>query len=75
MKQIRDNIFLVTYSELGKPQDKGYFKVSGLGEVMLDAADKRYIEEYLGLGYEPAFFVSRTTALDGGYVVVSRQRR
>ena len=74
MTQIRENIFLVTYKDLGKPTGKGFWPVRDLGEVMLDAADERYINEYLSKGYEPAFFVSRSDALNGAFVVVSRQR-
>jgi hypothetical protein len=72
--QIRENIFLVTDADLGKPTGKGYWKVADLGEVMLDAADERYLAEYRAKGYEPAFFVSRSASLNGAFVVVSRQR-
>lgn len=75
MEQIRDNIFLVTYAELGEPRDTGYYRAEGLGEVLIDAADKRYIEEHLKLGVEPAFFISKTDALQGGYVVVARREK
>lgn len=74
MKQIRDNIFEVTFDDLGKPEKKGYYKVSGLGEVMLDMADVRYIQETLGKGSVPTFFVSRSQALKGACVVVSRRQ-
>lgn len=74
MKQIRDNIFYVTYSEIGKPVEKGLVDVPGAGQLNLDEADMRYIREYLDLGYEPAFFVSHSAPLGGRLVVVSRQR-
>jgi hypothetical protein len=75
MKQIRDNIFEVTYSDLGKPGKKGDVAVKGFGTVMLDVADLRYIDDMKVLGYEPTFFVSRSAPLGGRYVVVSRQHR
>ncbi|MFZ4508871.1 MAG: hypothetical protein ACOYON_14370 [Fimbriimonas sp.] len=75
MTQIRENIWLVTHSEIGKPMDTGYAKVPGTtGELLIDAADVRYIREYIERGYEPSFFISKTPALRNGYVVVSRQR-
>jgi hypothetical protein len=73
MRQIRENIWYVTYTDLGKPDEKGPVKVDGLGTVMLDIADLRYVRTHLELGYEPAFFVSRSEAMGGWFVVVSRQ--
>jgi len=75
MKQIRENIFQVTYSELGKPPVKGVVAHSELGELMLDEADMRYIRESQGQGYEPTFFVSRSAPLGGRCVVVGRQEK
>jgi hypothetical protein len=75
MKQIRENIWQVTYSELGQPDSRGYYKVESLGEVLMDQADLRYIDEMNSAGYEPVFHVSRSAALNGGYVVVARQQR
>ena len=75
MKQIRDNIFQVTYSELGSPKKRGDFKLNGLGTVMFDVADLNYVETMTGLGFEPTFFVSRSEAMGGRYVVVSRQQK
>jgi hypothetical protein len=74
MTQIRENIFQVTYTELGQPQGKGYYPVPSGGELLLDEADFRYIREYLDRGFEPAFFIKRSAALRGAYVVVGRHR-
>jgi hypothetical protein len=74
MTQIREGVFRVTYTELGKPQARGYAPVPSGGELLLDEADLRYIAEYLDRGFEPAFFVKRTPALRGAYVVVGRHR-
>jgi hypothetical protein len=75
MKQIRENIYQVTFTELGKPSARGPVKVDGLGEIMLDFADLRYIKDMSGLGYEPTFFVSRSEPLKGRFVVVGRQEK
>lgn len=75
MKQIRDNIYQVTFTELGKPKKKGDVKLAGLGTVMFDVADLNYVEKMTGLGFEPTFFVSRSEAMGGRYVVVSRQQK
>jgi len=75
MKQIRENIYQVTFTELGKPVAKGPVVVDGLGEIMLDHADLRYAKESQGLGYEPTFFVSRSAPLQGRFVVVGRQEK
>jgi hypothetical protein len=75
MKQIRENIFQITFTELGKPPVKGQFALQGLGEVLLDDADMRYVKETSALGYEPTFFVSRSEPLKGRFVVVGRQEK
>ncbi|MDR3690831.1 MAG: hypothetical protein P4L46_15745 [Fimbriimonas sp.] len=75
MKQIRENIFQVTYTELGKPPTKGMAKIPDLGLVHLDEADMRYVETSQGEGYEPTFFVSRSAPLGGQFVVVGRQEK
>jgi len=75
MKQIRENIFQVTFTELGKPANRGSVQLEGLGEVLLDFADMRYINDMVGLGYEPSFFVSRSEPLKGRFVVVGRQEK
>ena len=51
MKQIRENIFQVTFTELGKPPVKGPTMIADLGDVSLDEADMRYIKESQGQGY------------------------
>lgn len=75
MKQIRDNIWQVTYSDLGEPDARGYYKVEDLGEILMDQADVRYIKEMQGKGYEPVFHVSKSKALNGAFVVVGRQQK
>ena len=75
MKQIRPNIYQVTYTELGKPPVKGMASIPDLGPIHLDEADLRYIKESQGQGYEPTFFVSRYAPLGGQFVVVGRQEK
>ncbi|MFY7882710.1 MAG: hypothetical protein ACOVR6_10485 [Fimbriimonas sp.] len=75
MTQIRENIYMVSVDELGDPQDRGYFLVEGLGEVLIDQADLRYIQESRSAGYEPIFHVSKSDALAGAFVVVARQQK
>ena len=75
MTQIRENIFRVSVDELGRPEDRGYCNVEGLGEVLIDQADLRYISEMEKLGYEPIFHVSKSKALNGAFVVVGRQHK
>jgi hypothetical protein len=74
MRQIRPNIFRVSYSELGRPEEKGPVEVGNFGTVILDIADIRYIQEQLALGLEPIFFVSRSAAMGNQFVVISRNR-
>jgi len=73
MIAIRDNVFQVTHTELGKPADHGFYDVEGGGKLLIDAADVRYIRQALAEHYEPIFFISRTAALGDDYVVVGRQ--
>ena len=73
MTAIRDNVFQVTHTELGKPSAHGFYDVEGGGQLLIDAADVRYIREALADHYEPTFFISRTTALGNDFVVVGRQ--
>jgi hypothetical protein len=75
MRQIRDNIFEVTYTELGKPSKRGDVKLEGLGQLMIDSADLNYAKEISELGYEPTFFVSKSKALGNRFVVVGRQHK
>jgi len=74
MKQIRENVFQLTFEELGRPEEKGAYDVENLGTVYLDVADMRYITEHTALGHEPVFFVSRSPAMGNNFVVVSRNR-
>jgi hypothetical protein len=75
MKQIREKIFQVDHSELGKPLDKGYYPVPNTGaSVLIDEADVRYIREYLDRGYEPSFFITKSVALQNAFTIIGRQR-
>jgi hypothetical protein len=73
MTAIRENVFQVTYAEIGRPTVHGFVDVPGGGQLLIDQGDIRYIREMVAAGYEPLFFVSRTTALGNDYVVVGRQ--
>jgi len=75
MKQIRDNIFEISHTELGSPDEYGRYKVEGLGTVHIDIADVRYIADHKSQGYEPTFFVSRAPAMNNDFVVVARNRK
>ena len=75
MKQIRDNIWQVTFSDLGEPNMRGYYEVADLGEILMDQADVRYIKEMESKGFEPIFHVSKSKALNGALVVVGRQQK
>ena len=73
MNQIRPNIWQVSFSDLVEPSARGYYKVEGLGEVLMDQADIRYIGESQKLGFEPLFHVAKSKALNGAFVVTGRQ--
>ncbi len=75
MKQIRPNIWEVSFSDLGEPGARGYYKVEDLGEVLMDQADIRYIGETQKLGYEPIFHIAQSKALAGAFVVIGRQEK
>lgn len=75
MKQIRDNIWQVTYADLGEPTARGYYKVDDLGEILIDHADVRYIHEMEAQHLEPVFHVSKSKALNGALVIVGRQQK
>ncbi|RYG36397.1 hypothetical protein EON81_09915 [bacterium] len=74
MRQIRSDIWEVNDDDLGRPEEAGVYEVSGLGDVHLDIADLRYVAENRGQGFKPTFFVRRSPALGGRFVVTSRQR-
>lgn len=74
METTQDGTIRVTWTDLGRPEGKGYTALPSGGQVMLDDADLHYAEQYLQAGYEPEFFVRRSDALQGRYVVVSRKR-
>jgi hypothetical protein len=73
MKRIRDNIFQVTYTELGKPLDRGWVKVEGETKLLLDQADFHFVNKMIEGGYEPTFYISRAKAMGGHFVVVGRK--
>lgn len=75
MTQIRENIWQVTFHELGEPPARGYYAVEGLGEVLIDQADLHYISETQAKGFEPIFHVSRSKALNNAFVVIGRQQK
>lgn len=75
MKQIRENIFQITFTELGKPPAKGAVVLKDVGEILLDDADMRYAKEISALGYEPTYFISRSEPLKGRFIVVGRQEK
>lgn len=61
--------YLVTWKDLGEPVTQGDYEVAGLGIVTIDDADLSF-----GLRVPDAhFFVRRSKALGGRFVVVSRQ--
>jgi hypothetical protein len=74
MKQIRDNIWQVTMEDIGETPDRGYYEISGLGELLIDQADLRYIKQMQQDGFEPLFHISQSPALNNAFVVVSRQQ-
>jgi hypothetical protein len=73
MTTIRENIFRVTFDEIGSPVERGYYDLPNGGKVLIDLADMRYIQQAKSGGYDPIFFVSRTKSLEGDFVVVGRQ--
>ncbi len=76
MTQIRPNIFQVTHSELGSPNDKGALALpDGQGVLHLNDADTNYIARHSSQGYEPTFFISKSEEMGGDFVVVGRQQK
>ena len=75
MTQIRPNIYEITYTELGRPSDKGTVKLAS-GELLhLNHADLHYIQVHTGLGFEPTFFISRSDVMANDFIVVGRQQK
>jgi len=74
MQTLADGTIRVTWTDLGRPEGKGYAALSSGGQLLLDDADINYATQYLAAGYEPAFFIRRSDALQGRYIVVSRVR-
>ena len=74
METLRDGTIRVTWTDLGRPEGKGYATLPNGGSVLIDDADMDYATKYLAAGYEPEFFVRRSDALQGRFVVVSRRR-
>ena len=71
---MRDGTIRVTWTDLGRPEGKGYTGLPAGGSLLLDDADLDYAAKYLAAGYEPEFFVRRSDALQGRYVVIARRR-
>jgi len=74
METMRDGTIRVTWTDLGRPEGRGYADLPSGGRLLLDDADLHYATQYLEAGYEPEFFVRHSDALQGRYVVVSRRR-
>jgi hypothetical protein len=74
MQTLADGTIRVTWTDLGRPEGKGYTALPSGGQLLLDDADMNYASQYLAAGYEPAFFVRLSDALQGRYIVVSRVR-
>ena len=74
MQTTRDTTIRVTWTDLVKPEGKGYVALPSGGQLMIDDADLNYAAQYLAAGYEPEFFVRPSDALQGRYVVISRRR-
>ncbi|MBL8065255.1 MAG: hypothetical protein JNM34_05285 [Chthonomonadaceae bacterium] len=62
--------YLVTWEELGRPTVRGDYEVPGLGYVVFDDTDAYYATT----GKSTSFFVRRSVALGGRFVVVSREQ-
>ena len=70
-----DGTIRVTWTDLGRPEEgRGYAALPSGGQLLLDDADMHYASQYLTAGYEPAFFIRQSEALQGRYIVVSRVR-
>lgn len=74
METLRDGTIRVTWTDLGRPEGKGYVGLPSGAKLLLDDADLHYAAQYLDAGYEPEFFVRRSDALQGHFVVISRVR-
>lgn len=74
METLSDGTIRVTWTDLGRPEGRGYADLPNGGRLLLDDADVNYATQYLEAGYEPEFFVRRSDALQGRYVVISRRR-
>ncbi len=74
MQTLKNGTIRLTWTDLGRPEGKGYAAVPSGGQVLLDDADLLYARQYLDSGYEPEFFVRRSEALQGRFVVISRVR-
>lgn len=74
MQTLADGTIRVTWTDLGRPEGRGYAALPSGGQLMLDDADMHYAGQYLAAGYEPEFFVRQSEALQGRYIVISRVR-
>ncbi len=62
--------YYVTWEEIGKPLIPGDYEIPNLGLLTLDDADVHFATRVPGA----AFFVRRSAALGGRYVVVAREQ-
>ncbi len=74
MNQIRPNIYQVTFAEIGSPVEHGPLKLENGETLHFDLADMRYAKAHAESGYEPTYFISKSAAMGGDFVVVARQR-
>lgn len=62
--------YYVTWDEIGSPTVRGDYEIPGLGMLVFDDTDAHYATT----GKARAFFVRKSKALGGRYVVVSREQ-
>ena len=62
--------YFVTWQEIGSPITPGDYEIPGLGKLVFDDTDVHYAMT----GRATGFFVRRSRALHGRFVVVSRQQ-
>ncbi|MBS1714653.1 MAG: hypothetical protein JST30_09995 [Armatimonadetes bacterium] len=62
--------YYVTWEEIGRPTVRGDYEIPGLGTLVFDDADAFHATKFQNAG----FFVRRSKALGGRYVVVAREQ-
>lgn len=62
--------YYVTWNEIGRPTVRGDYEIPGLGMLVFDDTDAFYATS----GKATAFFVRKSKALGGRYVVVAREQ-